>query len=1345
MFESIVSDILVKSLGKYIELDASQLSLGVWSGDVQLRDLVLRPDALASLNLPIAIKYGTIGRLTLKVPWKSLRSSPVIVEISDVVLLVTPQDSTTFVYDDAKEAANALKRKLDALDEAEAIKQMRLSSADADAADKGFAAKLVTTIIGNIQVTVTSVHVRFEDSTAAGVPFALGLTVDSLTARSTDADWRLGAFIDPSVSPIMHKLVQLSSAALYLDAHSAAHLSMLKDGAAIRQAMLAMVARENSPASLHQYVVAPMHAELRARINDKDNDLTIPKVRVEAALRMVDIELERHQYLDLLRVTESLSAYAVSIKNLKYRPRDGSRPFNNPRAWWRYAINVVLDDVRERGRRWSWKFMNTYRRQRSAYVALYKRTQHVHWLKPLAKAEQDALRKQEEELGYEDVLLFRAFATAELQSERARADAKLDEQRAVRAKQSWFTRLTSGIKKASADDVKMSEHERDDLYASIGFDQAMSQFELPHDYVQTTAQIALGGFALVLRNGADTLMRATIADLAAQCTDSARLDAGRRLAPAPARRRSLPRRRPCHCVQRAVQTERQRAGRAGRRRRRCARTPLLALQFEKAPLDGRADNALRVRMRPLDIIVDKPFLDRLGAFVVQETPVDLSNAKQRLDKTVEQVRANTRSRLESAIAMHNTIDIDVEIEAPFVIVPDHATRPDAMALILDFGSLTVRSNLVDEKKDERTEDDYYDKFDVGIKSVKVLLAPLDTQWWRVSVQDELALRLVDDVAVNVQLMQCIDQEEASLPRLRLRGSLERVAVHFSSSRYARLMRVAAVFEAPPAIAGAVPVPARAVRVPKRPAVVAAPSGAADGDVKRKTKRKHERRGTKVAAIAEATDHTFDKSLESIAARTAESRVAERQLLAKRVEMRAEFTVGELVVMVARDGVGVVAGAAQPMVRVRVERLGVSFEQLSFSMSASVALKEIAIDDLMQRAEGAAFSRLLSTTTSSPSAAGTVAADDDASAAVVPVPTAADNFVDIKYDAITDKHPDYARVDSTVSIAVSTLFVFVNRDTVSELIRFGLIDLAQAGSNKADAAAAAHRAEAAGDGKLGVPRARSGSIALADAVVSSLVGSLRLASPALAGTIERALGIDDSDDDEDDDDDGDGDGDDKKSRRKRRRRVRTTMRLDLKVRRARLRAERGVWRASGAPWPSSRQRRLASSWSTCARTRRCVPSGELQSIALTDVVAKSAQERYWAILAPTDEAASRAAAMIEFGYDTFNKRRSASRYPGWDAAARVRVASMRAVLLYAFVLQAAELSSSTDRFCRRSWRRAAPRPRRARRARAAAAAAAAIRCRTRASSSTWSLKSFFVQVPETADSDNHAAARLRRGH
>ena len=81
MLESLVSDILVRDVGPYlVGITPDTVSLGVWGGDLSLRDLAVRPDALAvlletlGLDLPVTCLAGNVGSLTLCVPWKALRS-----------------------------------------------------------------------------------------------------------------------------------------------------------------------------------------------------------------------------------------------------------------------------------------------------------------------------------------------------------------------------------------------------------------------------------------------------------------------------------------------------------------------------------------------------------------------------------------------------------------------------------------------------------------------------------------------------------------------------------------------------------------------------------------------------------------------------------------------------------------------------------------------------------------------------------------------------------------------------------------------------------------------------------------------------------------------------------------------------------------------------------------------------------------------------------------------------------------------------------------------------------------------------------------------------------------------
>ncbi len=68
MFESQVAYYLDRYLGRYVSgLDAAALRISVWSGDIALSNLALKPEALEELGLPVTVVSGVLGKLTLKV------------------------------------------------------------------------------------------------------------------------------------------------------------------------------------------------------------------------------------------------------------------------------------------------------------------------------------------------------------------------------------------------------------------------------------------------------------------------------------------------------------------------------------------------------------------------------------------------------------------------------------------------------------------------------------------------------------------------------------------------------------------------------------------------------------------------------------------------------------------------------------------------------------------------------------------------------------------------------------------------------------------------------------------------------------------------------------------------------------------------------------------------------------------------------------------------------------------------------------------------------------------------------------------------------------------------------
>jgi vacuolar protein sorting-associated protein 13A/C len=76
MLEPVLVYYLNKYLGTYVEgLDADSLRVSVWAGDVVLKNLKLRPEALQGLNLPITVRGGVLGTLRLKV-WRCAQVAP---------------------------------------------------------------------------------------------------------------------------------------------------------------------------------------------------------------------------------------------------------------------------------------------------------------------------------------------------------------------------------------------------------------------------------------------------------------------------------------------------------------------------------------------------------------------------------------------------------------------------------------------------------------------------------------------------------------------------------------------------------------------------------------------------------------------------------------------------------------------------------------------------------------------------------------------------------------------------------------------------------------------------------------------------------------------------------------------------------------------------------------------------------------------------------------------------------------------------------------------------------------------------------------------------------------------
>lgn len=130
---------------------------------------------------------------------------------------------------------------------------------------------------------------------------------------------------------------------------------------------------------------------------------------------------------------------------------------------------------------------------------------------------------------------------------------------------------------------------------------------------------------------------------------------------------------------------------------------LLAIEFEQGPLDHLADSRVRLRSRPLNVVFNGNVVNRILHFFVDSSNSmaneDLYNAAT---SQVSAARAFGTASLQHAIDEHKTLDIDMDVQSPLIIIPQDCTTADCPHLVVDLGRLVVQSELTQVRFGGRT-------------------------------------------------------------------------------------------------------------------------------------------------------------------------------------------------------------------------------------------------------------------------------------------------------------------------------------------------------------------------------------------------------------------------------------------------------------------------------------------------------------------------------------------------------------------------------------------------------------------------------------------------------------------
>eukprot|EP01065_Artemidia_motanka_P020751 TRINITY_DN24798_c1_g1_i2.p1 TRINITY_DN24798_c1_g1~~TRINITY_DN24798_c1_g1_i2.p1 ORF type:complete len:4341 (+),score=992.28 TRINITY_DN24798_c1_g1_i2:62-13084(+) len=352
---------ILEYLGQYFDgLNRQQVKLKLWEGDLAIAGVTLRPDAVNGIlegtcGLPWTLLHGSVGSLTLRVPWTTLRSEPVVVTVDGVHGVLMPKRARP--YDADADCRREHEQKMARLSRWEAG-----SLGDSDSRSRGgWMGRLKSVVLENLRIQVRDVRFRFEDCvTAPHDPFAVCVGVGSLSCVTTSPDWQ-ETFVSAPHDRYAFKMVSLNN----LSAHVLPHIPLadcLSNPAGIAE--LSTGARVTLPTPPDgDAVLEPLSGKARLRVQRADSRggplLTEPWGRAELELTELRLQLTRLQYERLALVGSQTGKAQKRLDGLrKLRPAPFCRPTlgRDPaaaarlrelgmtadvRAWWRYAAVAV--------------------------------------------------------------------------------------------------------------------------------------------------------------------------------------------------------------------------------------------------------------------------------------------------------------------------------------------------------------------------------------------------------------------------------------------------------------------------------------------------------------------------------------------------------------------------------------------------------------------------------------------------------------------------------------------------------------------------------------------------------------------------------------------------------------------------------------------------------------------------------------------------------------------------------------------------------------------------------------------------------------------------------------------
>ena len=812
MLESLAANLLNRLLGAYVEnFDPAQLNVGIWSGDVVLKKLKLRNDCLDALNLPINVRYGILGNLVLTVPWSSLKNKPVKITIEDCYMLCAPQDPNTF--DDKERLERELRLKLRKLAEWELANAARANKNNKDSPDEGnesFMQSLLTKVVDNLQITIRNIHIRYEDTACilSKEPCSLGITLSELSAVSSDSNW-VPSFISMS-NDITNKLITLNSLCFYWNTNGSIieNFDSSTDSNQVQNKFKESITSTETTVSDYSYVLKPITGTGRLSVNKLGSTDIQPHIDLQMMYDEFCVELGDAEYAAMLHILSAININNKVAKFKKNRPKLSVS--EDPKQWFIYTASSIYNEVKQKNEIWTWEHIKNRCNERRSYIDLWLQKLQLSNIENKLSDPNNQTRLDDLEriFDYEDIILFRSIAKK--MHERLKKDTSKEIStspvRIQAESKAWYSSLWTDSRTSQGEsEIELTEEQRKELYDAIEFtedDTTVNNIQIPKDRVT----LRISSF---LNKGSFFIKKSKGMDLGEMIFERCYFEFLQRpdshMTSFKLQRFRVEDCSPNTLYKHIINVKDLKSFEDNEEL--ISENPLFEASFEQNPLDGSSDSKVDVKLRGMTIFYHVHFVnDILKFFTPQNQNMETIGAiLTAAEATVEGWTSQTRMGLEALLEEHKTIDINLDLQAPLIIIPLDPHSWETPCAVIDAGHITLVSDLMSKDKikciNDMSIEEYekidgseinrlmFDRFQFCSQDTQILIGSTvrSTISSLSEASEENIYSILDKMCLELTIDISILPKAYNLPRCRTFGRLPQLSISINDQQYKIIM------------------------------------------------------------------------------------------------------------------------------------------------------------------------------------------------------------------------------------------------------------------------------------------------------------------------------------------------------------------------------------------------------------------------------------------------------------------------------------------------------------------------------------------------------------------------------